>query len=102
MERKKKEVKLRKKPATNQNKYILNLLLILFILVIVFFLIVILSNQKQKEAAKTSPKLEPKTLSELQTQACNIADQAGTCNSRLADVGIVLKEDCCEVLGKCC
>ena len=93
-----------KKPVqkVNQNKYILNLLLILFILVIVFFFVVSVVNQKQNEAAKTSPKLEPKTLSELQTQACNIADQAGTCNSRLADVGIVLKEDCCEVLGKCC
>ena|SRR3989344_2948133 len=95
----------RKKPVqkANQKKYILNLILILFILVIVFFLIVILSNQKQNEAAKTFPKsVLVKTLSELQMQACNIADQAGTCSSRLAEVGIVLKEDCCEVLGKCC
>lgn len=48
------------------------------------------------------PKEEPKTLSELQIEACNSADQAGNCDTRLAEVGIVLKEDCCEVLGKCC
>ena len=43
-----------------------------------------------------------KTLSDLQIDACNAADSAGTCDTRLAEVGIVLKEDCCEVLGKCC
>ena len=41
-------------------------------------------------------------LSELQIEACNSADAAGTCNTRLAEVGIVLKEDCCKELGKCC
>ena len=42
------------------------------------------------------------TLSDLQIQACNTADEAGTCESRLPEVGIVLSEDCCKVLGKCC
>ncbi|MBI2654791.1 hypothetical protein HYX02_08370 [Candidatus Woesearchaeota archaeon] len=42
------------------------------------------------------------TLSELQIEACNSADAAGTCDTRLAEVGIVLKEDCCRELGKCC
>ena len=42
------------------------------------------------------------TLSDLQIQACNSADEAGTCNSRLPEVGIILAEDCCEALGKCC
>ncbi len=42
------------------------------------------------------------TLSELQIEACNAADSANTCDSRLAEVGIVLKEECCEVLKKCC
>lgn len=48
-------------------------------------------------------KVEQKAqLSDLQFEACNAADSAGTCSTRLAEVGIVLKEDCCEVLGKCC
>lgn len=41
-------------------------------------------------------------LSELQIMACNTADQHGTCDSRLAEVGIVLSEECCQALGKCC
>jgi hypothetical protein len=47
---------------------------------------------------------EEKTLklSELQTVACEVADEAGTCNSRLPDLGIVLQEECCQALGKCC
>ena len=51
---------------------------------------------------KEIPKEVPKTLSELQVAACDAADEAGTCDSRLTDLGIVLKEDCCEALGKCC
>ena len=42
------------------------------------------------------------TLSDLQITACNAADEAGTCDSRLPEVGIVLSEECCERLGKCC
>ena len=48
------------------------------------------------------PEEPPKTLSELQIMACNTADEANTCDSRLAELGIVLKEDCCQILGKCC
>tara|TARA_Y100000310_G_C20480362_1_gene714381 strand:+ start:750 stop:956 length:207 start_codon:yes stop_codon:yes gene_type:complete len=51
---------------------------------------------------KEIPEEVPKTLSELQVDACNAADEAGTCSTRLAELGIVLKEDCCEVLEKCC
>lgn len=47
-------------------------------------------------------KEETKTLSEFQVLACETADEAETCNTRLNELGIVLKEDCCEVLGKCC
>lgn len=42
------------------------------------------------------------TLSELQVQACATADKAGTCTSRLPEVGIVLAEECCSQLRKCC
>jgi len=52
---------------------------------------------------KEIPEKEiPKTLSELQVDACNIADEAGSCDTRLIEVGIVLKEECCNILEKCC
>ena len=41
-------------------------------------------------------------LSELQISACDSADAAGTCDTRLQEVGIVLKEECCKELGTCC
>ncbi|MEK6984684.1 MAG: hypothetical protein AABX33_08985 [Nanoarchaeota archaeon] len=52
-----------------------------------------------KESAKNEM---PKTLSDLQVTACNKADEAKTCDTRLAEVGIVAKEDCCAYLRKCC
>ena len=53
--------------------------------------------------APLSPDYAPEgTLSDMQITACNAADEAGTCDSRLPEVGIVLKEECCERLGKCC
>jgi hypothetical protein len=43
-----------------------------------------------------------KGLSNMQITACMIADDKGTCNTRLPEIGIVLKSECCELLGKCC
>ena len=45
---------------------------------------------------------EVTALSELQITACTTADEAGTCDTRLPELGIVLKENCCKALGKCC
>ena len=45
---------------------------------------------------------EEKKLDELQITACEEADKAGTCQTRLIEVGIVMPSECCEVLGKCC
>jgi hypothetical protein len=42
-------------------------------------------------------------LSDLQVTACNAADKAQTCQTRLPKlVGLVTKEDCCRYLQKCC
>ena len=41
-------------------------------------------------------------LSELQVTACNSADEAGTCDTKLPELGIVTTGKCCEILGKCC
>jgi len=51
----------------------------------------------------TKVQKEPeKKLDELQTAACEEADKAGTCQTRLVEVGIVMPDECCEILGKCC
>lgn len=69
---------------------------IALILVIVLVLVIGCTQTKNKDSTKQ------KSLSELQISACDSADAAGTCDTRLAEVGIVLKEDCCRELGKCC
>jgi hypothetical protein len=51
---------------------------------------------------ESSKKETPNKLSELRAAACNKADEAETCDTRLIEVGIVLKEECCNILGKCC
>ena len=65
-------------------------------LIIVILLITLLS------ACTNVPQETEKKLSDFQITACVAADEAGTCDSRLVEVGIVLKEDCCQSLGKCC
>jgi len=64
------------------------------LLLLILLLFIVSCGQISKE--------EPKTLSELQVDACNAAHDAGTCDTRLVELGIVLKEDCCQILGKCC
>jgi|TARA_B100002003_G_C13973855_1_gene471191 hypothetical protein len=65
------------------------------LLLLILFLFIVSCKEIPEEQ-------QAKTLSELQVEACNAADGAETCDTRLAEVGIVLKEDCCQVLGKCC
>ena len=45
---------------------------------------------------------EDENLSELQITACNTADDAGTCDTKLAELEIVTTDQCCKNLGKCC
>lgn len=68
--------------------------------IILILLIIVILIVGCKAQYKSSDKT--KALSELQIEACNSADAAKTCDTRLAEVGIVLKEDCCKELGKCC
>ena len=65
------------------------------LLFLIFALFIFGCSENQK-------KENTKQLSELQIAACEKADEAGTCSSRLSEIGIVLKEDCCKILGKCC
>lgn len=50
----------------------------------------------------TAQKTAPAELSELQTSACNAAQNGGTCDTKLEDLGLVTKKECCSALGKCC
>ena len=70
------------------------------ILIVLIFVILIAGCQKVSETKKENK--HNKQLSDMQITACNAAHEAGTCDTRLAELGIVLKEDCCKVLGKCC
>ncbi len=71
-----------------------------FALILLIFIIFIYGCQNPSQAAET--KKEPKTLSDIQITACDAAHEAGTCDTRLTELGIVLKEDCCSALRKCC
>ena len=73
-----------------------------FALILLFLVIFIYGCERASQlppADMTPPK---KSLSDIQVTACDTAHDAGTCETRLAELGIVLKEDCCEILGKCC
>ena len=72
------------------------------ILIYLSFLIIVIIAVGCQTATQNKLSDKQKTLSELQIEACNSADAAKTCNTRLTEVGIVLKEDCCRELGKCC
>ena len=50
----------------------------------------------------TKEKINKVQLSEIQITACNSADKGGTCDTKLASLNIVTKEQCCQALGKCC
>lgn len=69
---------------------------------IIFHLLLILLLLYSTGCQPAQEKEVQKTLSDFQITACNAADEAGTCDTRLIEVGIVMEEDCCEVLGRCC
>jgi hypothetical protein len=52
----------------------------------------------------STPKssVQDSKLSDLQVTACNSADKGGTCNTKLEGLGVVTKNQCCNILGKCC
>ncbi|MBW2976611.1 hypothetical protein KY347_04150 [Candidatus Woesearchaeota archaeon] len=72
-------------------------------LLIIAFLLLTGCNQNSKESAPEEIyEGDYEALSELQVAACDAADEAGTCQTRMVEVGIVMPDKCCEVLGKCC
>lgn len=78
------------------------LALILLIFIIFIYGCGQVSQLPPPPAQVPDANMQEKSLSDIQVTACDTAHDAGTCETRLAELGIVLKEDCCEVLGKCC
>ena len=68
------------------------LILILFLIILIFLV----------SCAKVPEEKPQKKLDDLQITACEEADKAGTCYSRLIEIGIVMPNECCEILRKCC
>ena len=69
----------------------------MFLFLLILIILINACQSKTNESKKST-----KTLSDMQITACNAAHEAGTCDTRLPELGIVLKEDCCQALGKCC
>jgi len=42
------------------------------------------------------------SIQELKQTACEAAENADTCRTRLPELGFVTNEECCELFGKCC
>lgn len=66
--------------------------LIVLILLTIFLFGCVKIPEKRSEAK----------LDDLQMTACEEADKAGTCQTRLIELGIVMPNECCEALKRCC
>lgn len=64
-------------------------------------LIMLLGCAKKVEKEDMT-KVTGSSIQELKATACNTADDAHTCDTRLPELGFVTKEDCCELFKKCC
>lgn len=74
---------------------------------LVFTLIIISSliyagNTTSKETISQNTQTKEIKLSDIQMSACNAADIGGTCQTKLARLGLVSSADCCYYMGKCC
>jgi len=68
-------------------------------LILLLLLLIGCSEQQEKEGLET---VTGQHITELQQTACDAADDAGTCDTKLASLGFITKEDCCEKFEKCC
>jgi len=68
----------------------------LIIILTIFAIIVINGCSGQKTTNKEE------RLTELQITACNSAHDGNTCDTKLEELEIITKEQCCKELGKCC
>jgi hypothetical protein len=77
----------------------------LFLLFTIFFLSACTSEESLKvtsTGSEISAPSDASNLSNLQVTACNAAHEGKTCDTKLEDLGIVTKKECCSKLNKCC
>jgi len=67
-----------------------------YVIIFCFIIIIIISGCVKQTMDKTPE------LTEMQITACNSADKAGTCVSKLPELNLVTAKECCESLNKCC
>jgi hypothetical protein len=66
-----------------------------------FLLLLVIACSKPEEPKKDMEQVTGKYASELEKTACESADKAGNCD-RLAGLGFVTVEQCCDRHQKCC
>lgn len=76
-----------------------------FAIVAALLLLCAACSEKKVVQPNTDQGMEPVTgkyTVELQKTACDSADEAKTCDSKLASLGFITKEECCQKFQKCC
>jgi len=68
--------------------------------VLLILSIIIIAGCSSVEKKPTMNKTN--AISLIKSTACNKADEAGTCFTKLMDLGIVTPEECCQQMNKCC
>jgi len=72
-------------------------------LAIVAIFVVLMAGCQEPQAEKEGMvEVTGQHVTELEKTACLAADEAGTCETKLASLGFITKEKCCETFGKCC
>ena len=91
------------------NKNLIAVVSVIAVVLIVFFIFLNKAPGDVREddlvgtpSTSTLPSFGEIPLSELQIIACNAAHEAGECDSKLPDIDIVTKEECCKYLNNCC
>jgi hypothetical protein len=59
-------------------------------------------NETEKNGSGSMQDVTGANIAELEKTACNSADSANTCSTRLAELGFITKEECCDRFSKCC
>ncbi len=60
------------------------------------------SEQPPAETTTLPAGTPAEALSDIQVDACNAADEAGTCYTKLRELNMVTPQECCKHLKKCC
>lgn len=78
----------------------------IIIAIVLMGMLVLLAGCQQKTAPDDQKQgmdhVTGSHVTELEKTACSSAESSDTCDSKLASLGFITKEQCCEKYGKCC